>query len=46
MANHHAMACLAVWKAYENVQDNELKIGFSKLLEGFKSYHNYNEGWY
>ena len=45
LANHHAMACLAVWKAYEIFNDKELKTGFSKLLEGFKSYHNYNEGW-
>jgi len=45
LANHHAMACLAVWKAYELLQDQKLKIGFSKLWEGFKNYHNYNEGW-
>ena len=45
LANHHAMACLAVWKAYELLQDEKLKIGFSKLWEGFKTYHNYNEGW-
>ena len=45
LANHHAMACLAVWKAYEIFNDKELKVGFSKLWEGFKEYHNYNEGW-
>ena len=45
LANHHAMACLAVWKAYELLQDEKLKTGFSKLWEGFKSYHNYDEGW-
>jgi len=45
LANHHAMACLAVWKAYELLQDEELKAGFAKLWEGFKSYHNYKEGW-
>ena len=45
LANHHAMACLAVWKAYELLQDEKLNTGFSKLWEGFKSYHNYNEGW-
>ena len=45
LANHHAMACLAVWKAYELIQDEELKNGYEKLWKGFKSYHNYNEGW-
>ncbi len=45
LANHHAMACLAVWKAYWLLQDEKLKTGFSKLWEGFKSYHNSNEGW-
>ena len=45
LANHHAMACLAVCKSYELLQDEKLKTGFLKLWEGFKCYHNYNEGW-
>ena len=45
LANHHAMACLAVWKAYELLGDPELKIGFQRLWQGFLSYHNAEEGW-
>ncbi|MBA65349.1 MAG: hypothetical protein CMG55_06085 [Candidatus Marinimicrobia bacterium] len=45
LANHHAMACLTVWKAFELLGDKQLEDGFYKLWEGFKSYHNYNEGW-
>lgn len=45
LANHHAMACLAVWKAYKLLDDPALKTGFEKLFEGFLKYHNMNEGW-
>lgn len=45
LANHHAMACLAVWKAYELLDDPELKQGFQRLWEGFLEYHNAEEGW-
>ena len=45
LANHHAMACLAVWKAYELLGDPELKSAFQRLWQGFKSYHDTNEGW-
>ena len=45
LANHHAMACLAVWKAYELLGDAEFKTGFEKLYLGFLAYHNRNEGW-
>ncbi len=45
LANHHAMACLAVWKAYELTQDSSLKQGYQQLWRGFLSYHNSNEGW-
>lgn len=40
LANHHAMACLAVWKAYELLDDNELRRGFEVLWKGFLQYHN------
>ena len=39
------MACLAVWKAYELLEDPALKDGFERLLQGFLSYHNAEEGW-
>ena len=45
LANHHAMACLAVWKSYELFGDAEMKKGFEKLWQGFLNYHNSDEGW-
>lgn len=45
LANHHAMACLAVWKAYELTEDSTLRRGFDKLFKGFLGYHNPREGW-
>lgn len=45
LANHHAMACLAVWKSYQLLGDPALKEGFEKLFQGFLKYHNQNEGW-
>lgn len=44
LANHHAMACLAVWKSYELLKDTSLKEGFQKLWKGFLQYHK-EEGW-
>jgi hypothetical protein len=45
LANHHAMACLAVWKVYRLLDEPALKSGFEKLFEGFLKYHNGREGW-
>jgi len=45
LANHHAMACLATWKAYKLLDDKKLLMGYKKLWEGFLSYHNKREGW-
>lgn len=45
LANHHAMACLAVWKAYKLLGDSELETGFQRLWRGFLEYHNTEEGW-
>jgi hypothetical protein len=45
LANHHAMACLAVWKAHQFLGDADLKEGFHRLWKGFLSYHNSSEGW-
>ncbi len=44
LANHHAMACLAVWKSYELLGDEALKAGFEKVWKDFLSYHT-DEGW-
>jgi len=45
LANHHAMACLAVWKAYEMLREKKLEEGYNRLWQGFLSYHNREEGW-
>lgn len=45
LANHHAVACLAVWKAYELLGDPALKAGFESLWQGFLRYYNQEEGW-
>ena len=45
LANHHAVAALAVWKAYEVLGDADLKAGFQRLFQGFLELHNAEEGW-
>ena len=45
LANHHAVACLAVWKAHELLGDPALKAGFERLWQGFLRYYNQEEGW-
>jgi hypothetical protein len=44
IANHHAIACLAVWSAYELFDDSVLKRGYKKLWEGFLRFQT-DEGW-
>ncbi|MEM7532473.1 MAG: methyltransferase domain-containing protein [Chloroflexota bacterium] len=45
LANHHAMACLALWKAYRLLGEPELKTAYDQAFETFLTYHNSNEGW-
>jgi SAM-dependent methyltransferase len=45
LANHHAMAALAVWRVYELTRSTELEQGFKRLWNGFLRYHNAAEGW-
>lgn len=45
LANHHAMACLALWKSYRLLGDPALKDGYDRLWESFLGYHQRNEGW-
>lgn len=45
LANHHAMACLAVWKAFELTGDPRIREGYDKVWKGFLSYHIADEGW-
>lgn len=44
LANHHAMACLAVWKVFELFRNKHLKAGYDRLWQGFLSYQT-KEGW-
>jgi hypothetical protein len=44
LANHHAIAVLAVWKAYQILGRDELYAGFEKKWENFLQYHT-DEGW-
>ncbi len=45
LANHHAMASLAVWKASRLLNDDTLLRGYERLLEGYLAYHDKAEGW-
>ena len=45
LANHHAMACMSVWKAYELLEDETLKIRYEELFQVFLTYHYEDEGW-
>ncbi|MEW6740172.1 MAG: hypothetical protein AB1325_09750 [Nitrospirota bacterium] len=45
LANHHAMACLAVWKAFELFPEQDIKSGYDRLWKGFLQYHIKEEGW-
>jgi hypothetical protein len=46
LANHHALACVAVWKAWELLGDLELQAGFERVWRGFLRYRNAHEGWW
>jgi hypothetical protein len=45
LANHHAMACLAVRGAYDQLGEKYLWAGFERLWRGFLKHHNRREGW-
>lgn len=45
LANHHAMAYLAVWKASRLLKDPELTSSCDELWKSFLSYHVADEGW-
>lgn len=45
LANHHAMACLALWKAHELLEDEGLRLAYERAWEVFSRYHNDDEGW-
>ena len=45
LANHHAMATLALWKAYDLFKNETFLNGYKQSLKKFKSYHIFDEGW-
>ncbi len=45
LANHHAMACLALWKAYNFLDDENLYNAYKDALKVFLEYHFTDEGW-
>ena len=45
LANHHAMACLALWKAYRLLDDQQIKVDYENAWKTFLTYHNVDEGW-
>jgi len=45
LANHHAMACLALWKSYKLLEDNDLFDSYKKAFKTFLEYHESDEGW-
>lgn len=45
LANHYAMAALAVWKAHRLLGEPRLLSGYERIWEGFCRLHNRREGW-
>jgi hypothetical protein len=45
LANHHAMACLSLWKAYKTLNDEYLLQAYERAFEVFLTYHYQDEGW-
>lgn len=45
LANHHAMACLAIFKAQRLLDDPELEAAYKRAWKVFLTYHNSAEGW-
>ena len=45
LANHHAMACLALWKAYRLLGDKTILAGYERIWQGFLRHYHQPEGW-
>ena len=45
LANHHAMACLALWKAYKLLGDEQILAGYERIWQGFLRDYHRSEGW-
>ena len=46
LANHHALACVAVWHAWELLGDRELQVGFERVWRGSCAIATPREGWW
>jgi hypothetical protein len=45
LANHHAMACLALWKSYRLLGEGEIRAAFERIWGGFLRDYQHEEGW-
>ena len=45
LANHHAMACLAIWKANLILNQESLRHSYEEQWRIFMQYHQIDEGW-
>ncbi len=45
LANHHAMACLALWKAHRLLGDEQILRGYERIWQGFLQNYHRSEGW-
>jgi hypothetical protein len=45
LANHHAMGCLALWKSYQLLGDDEIHAGYNRIWQGFLRDYYQDEGW-
>lgn len=45
LANHHAMACLAIWKSYMLFNEQFFLESYNNAFKKFLNYHESTEGW-
>lgn len=45
LANHHAMACLALWKSCKLLGDDQILEGYQRIWQGFLRDYHHPEGW-
>ena len=45
LANHHAMACLALWKSYQLLEDESIRSSYDRIWAGFLRDYQQPEGW-
>lgn len=45
LANHHAMACLALWKSFQLLGDKDIRASYDRVWKGFLRDYQQDEGW-